>query len=97
MVIVPSDGGSFRSSKGKGRIQVKCEEERTDVMDSRLRFRVVPSAVALALGPVAGIIQHDFRANGVRHGAEEWDFLQIAGKAAKTLSISLELLPLNSP
>jgi hypothetical protein len=95
MVIVPSDRGSFRSSKGRGRIQVKCEEERTDVMESRLRFRVMPSPTAQAPRPEAEVVQHDFHTNGVSHGAEEWDFMRIVGHTAKTLSICLELFSLD--
>jgi hypothetical protein len=93
MVIAPSDHGSFRSSKGRGRVQVKCEEERTDAMDSKLRFRVFPSESAKMPWQVAEVVQHDFHTNGVCHGAEEWDFMRITGHTAKTLSICLELLP----
>jgi hypothetical protein len=97
MIILPSDRGSFRSSKGRGRIQVKCEEERSDTMGSRLRFRVMPSATAKSPRPVAEVVEHDFNTNGVCHGAEEWDFMRIVGHTAKTLSIHLEFLPLELP
>lgn len=91
--IQPKGGGSFRSSKGRGKLHWKCEDER-DCAASTLQFKLFPLAAGRTL-PVERAhianakLSHDFGANSLCQCAEVWNFVKLAGSSAK-LTIWLE-------
>jgi len=83
---------AFRSSEGKGYIQVKCESDTLG--------RSAPVRVLMSVGngtqaqPARGPIQHDFFRNaicGLPKGEDMWDFSLSVESESKTFPIWLAL------
>jgi len=94
-------GASFKRAKGKGLVQVKCEENLEDPRRGTLALRLsVRSGGPETEGPERqelprGPVMHDFAEKGIfglPKGQEEWDFGKIVN-GSQTFVVSLEILP----
>mmetsp|Transcript_55182 Transcript_55182/g.172429 ORF Transcript_55182/g.172429 Transcript_55182/m.172429 type:complete len:554 (-) Transcript_55182:145-1806(-) len=94
-------GASFKRAKGKGLVQVKCEENLEDPRGGTVALRLsVRSGGPEAESPERqepprGPITHDFAEKGIfglPRGQEEWDFGKIVN-GSQTFVVCLDVLP----
>jgi len=87
-------GQCFRTSRGRGRLELKCEGDLPDNAKP-LTFAFSVGSGENVEGP-RGPVTHDFRSNSVGClpvTSEEWDFKTAAGTGAVGCVITLEVLP----
>jgi len=96
-------GASFKRAKGRGLVQVKCEENLladpgSSVLVLRLSVRGGGGAEPEGPGtrePARGPVRHDFAERGIcglPKEEEEWDFGKIVN-GSQTFIVCLEILP----
>jgi hypothetical protein len=87
-------GAGFKKSKGKGRVELKCEvPRRNDAPDVVFRFAVGRDSLRQ---PTRGVIASNFADSGsfcgLPKGKDEWNF-SIAVDDRKTFLVILEVMP----
>jgi len=86
-------GASFKKSRGKGTVTVKCEADLTQ-LTTPLQFRIYVGAGANRQTP-RGPVEHDFSASAVctlPKDVEEWDFSEARDAVSSTFVVGLEVL-----
>merc|ERR1712232_360297 len=106
MMLLPSaqherkGGSSFKKAKGKGIVQVKCEDDLAEACDSNVTLRIsVRGGVSQGEDPPRGPFQHNFALVGIwglPQEQEEWDFLKHVD-ASQTFMVCLDILSPNIP
>lgn len=89
---VAKGGGSFQKAKGKGRMQLKCEDQLHDEATSILSFQfsIIDSRTeeATQCAPCT----HNFAQKGVCDCEEELEFRKITDESTKSCVVCLEIL-----
>jgi hypothetical protein len=86
-------GASFKKSRGRGSVTIKCEADLT-AGSTPLSFRIYTGTGAMKQPP-RGPVEHDFSASAVctlPRNIEEWDFAEVQDKASSTFVVGLEVL-----
>jgi len=86
-------GASFKKSKGRGTVTIKCEAD-LNTGSTPLQFRVYTGTGASKQTP-RGPVEHDFSESAVctlPRNIEEWDFEQVKDKDSSTFVVGLEVL-----
>merc|ERR1712187_208879 len=91
-------GASFKKSKGRGTIQLKCEADMKSCGGSLVTFMIAvgKSREDVRKEELRGPVTHDFVAQnglcGLPKGQETWDFNQFVDTPSQTFVICLEIL-----
>lgn len=99
MVINPSSGSSFKSSAGKGFVQIKCESNPDQYQSTQFTFRI---GISSGRGDgkwqeMRGPVSWNFRENvicGLPQDQRDWNFTEVVDEKSNTFAICLEILPL---
>jgi len=99
MVINPSSGSSFKSSAGKGFVQIKCESNPDQYQSTQFTFRI---GISSGRGDdkwqdMRGPVSWNFRENvicGLTQDQRDWNFTEVVDEKSNTFAICLEMLPL---
>ena len=92
-------GTSFRKSRGKGMVQLKCEGEVQDnLAGDTLAFRIAIGSGQVGIprweaarGPVAHQLMQG-AVCGLPKGQEVWDFQSVVDQESQTFVVRLEVL-----
>jgi len=98
MVIHPSSGGSFKSSGGKGFVQIKCESNPDHFKSTRFTFQI---GISSGRGDakwqkMRGPFSWNFQENvicGLAEDQRDWNFTEVVDAKSNTFAICLEILP----
>jgi len=88
-------GSSFRKSKGKGLLQLKCESSMQDGDLARIKFNLVVGSSKTNLADARGPVLHNYSKSGVAglgQDEEVWDFEKWVDPHAGTFVIGIEFL-----
>jgi len=97
MVIHPSSG-SFKSSGGKGFVQIKCESNPDLYQSTKFTFRI---GISSGRGDhkwqeMRGPFKWNFQENvicGLSEDKREWNFTEVVDEKSNTFAICLEIIP----
>jgi len=80
-------GGSFKGSQGRGKIQLKCEDE---IGWAEFTLTVELSLPDLADSPVRSTV-HDFKQNGICTCHDVWDFVKAVDQETQEFAVGLDI------
>lgn len=86
-------GASFKKSKGRGSVTIKCEAD-VHHGSTPLKFRIY-TGQGTSKQPPRGPVEHDFSASAVcmlPRNIEEWDFQEVVDRASGVFVVGLEVL-----
>jgi hypothetical protein len=85
---------SFRGSKGKGGVMLKCTDPVST--QTKVKFRIVVGSAASKNQQPRDPVTHDFFEKAIAHlptGSDEWNFKKVLNEPAETFTVCLEILP----
>mmetsp|Transcript_20428 Transcript_20428/g.36633 ORF Transcript_20428/g.36633 Transcript_20428/m.36633 type:complete len:390 (+) Transcript_20428:58-1227(+) len=98
MVIHPSSGASFKSSGGKGFVQIKCESNPDHYQSTQFTFRI---GISSGRGDakwqeMRGPFSWNFQENvicGLPEDQRDWNFAEVVDAKSNTFAVCLEIIP----